>query len=263
MNLTIAEHVDILDSRDSMRKPMLAAIAMHAAIVATVVVSTYLNRSDPFGAKDVAGGAVAVQAVNTIPIQHHGAPNPVANESESQTPQAPAKPVERVKEVKPKPDAIELKVKQPKKKPAEVASEKQKFRSYKELEANQVTAKQAPQVSSPIYSAPQGSGNVGVGAHTIFGNRFAAYGSQIQQIVAGNWHTSDVDQKYQTAPQVVATFDLMRDGSIRNPQIAQSSGVPSLDFSVRRAILDSRFPPFPPGLDKNSVTVEFWFELKR
>jgi outer membrane biosynthesis protein TonB len=47
-------------------------------------------------------------------------------------------------------------------------------------------------------------------------------------------------------------------------QLLQTSGVPSLDFSVKRAILDaSPLPPIPPGFDRDSAKVEFTFELKR
>jgi TonB family protein len=263
MKLTMTEYVDILDSKESLRKPFLGAIALHASVVVTLVASNWLSHSESFGAPDVAGGAVAVQAVNTIPIQHHGAQNPLANDSQSEVPQTPAKPIDTVKPDKPKPDAVALKMKEPKKKLADVASEHQRFRPYKEIQQNQVTSKQAPQVSNPMFQAQPGSGNIGVGAHTTLGNRFAAYGSQVQQIVASNWHTNDVDAKYQTAPTVIATFDLMRDGSIRNLQISQTSGIQSLDLSVRRAILDSRFPPIPQEFDRDHATVEFSFELKR
>lgn len=263
MNLTITEHVDILDSRESVRKPMLAAIALHAGVILTLVVSSWVGRTVTFGASDVASGAVTVHSVNSIPIQHHGPQNPLANESKSEVPQTPAKPVDRTKDQKPKKDAIELKMKDAKKKPAPVASERQLYRPYKTLEENQVTSKAAPQVSSPMYAAQQGSGNVGVGTHTTLGSRFAAYGSQVQQIVASNWHTTDVDAKYQTAPVVIATFEISRDGTIGNLAILQTSGIQSLDFSVRRAILDSRLPPLPQTFDKDRATVEFWFELKR
>jgi TonB family protein len=62
---------------------------------------------------------------------------------------------------------------------------------------------------------------------------------------------------------VIATFELMRDGTVRGIRIAQSSRVPALDFSVRRAIEDAQLPPIPAEFDKSSATVEFSFELKR
>lgn len=257
-------HADILDSREPVRGALAGAIGLHAAIVLTAVLMNYLGRSEPLGSPDIAGGAVPVQAVNTIPIPHHGPTNPLANDSKSQAPlEDVSKPIERVKKEIEKPDAVPLKMKVPKKQ-AEKPQVMQHYRSYQALE-NQVKTRQAPQVSTPLYSAQQGSGNVGTGANTTLGTRCAAYATQIQQIVARNWNTGDVDARYSTAPVVIATFDLMRDGSVRSLAVLQGSGIPSLDFSVQRAIRDSHFPPIPAcaGFDKSYATVEFWFELKR
>jgi len=75
---------------------------------------------------------------------------------------------------------------------------------------------------------------------------------------------NEVDASLRTAPVVIATFDLMRDGSTRNVKILQRSGNLSLDNSVQRAILDaSPFPPIPAGFEHDFARVEFWFELKR
>jgi protein TonB len=148
--------------------------------------------------------------------------------------------------------------------PAYVASEHQKYRPFKQIDENQIFAKQAPQVSNPLFSAMPGSGRIGTGANTTLGNHFPGYAQQIQQLVAQKWHTSDVDARVQTAPIVIASFDLMRDGRIRNLRVVQQSGVSALDISAQRAILDaSPFPPIPAGFDKDSAHVEFTFELKR
>ena len=45
------------------------------------------GRSEMFGAKDAGGGAIGVEAVNTIPLLHSGAQNPLANDTQSQVPQ--------------------------------------------------------------------------------------------------------------------------------------------------------------------------------
>ena len=107
-----------------------------------------------------------------------------------------------------------------------MASEHQKFRPFKEIDQNQVFAKQAPQVSNPLFSAMPGSGRIGTGANTTLGTRFAGYAQQIQQLVAQKWHTSDVDARVQTAPIVIASFDLMRDGRIRNLRVCSKAAFP-------------------------------------
>ncbi|HUA82703.1 MAG TPA: TonB C-terminal domain-containing protein [Bryobacteraceae bacterium] len=260
----MTQHADILDSQEPVRGAFVGAVGLHVTIVLTAVLVNWMGRSEPLGAPDVAGGAVPVQAVNTIPIPHHGPTNPLANDSKSEAPlPAVSKPIPRVQKEIPKPDAVPLKMKTPKK-VADKPQVVQHYRSYQALE-NQVTTREAPQVSTPMYSAQQGSGNVGTGANTTLGTRCAAYATQIQQIVARNWNTTDVDARYTTAPVVIATFDLMRDGGVRSLAVLQGSGITALDFSVQRAIRDSHFPPIPPcaGFDKNYATVEFWFELKR
>jgi protein TonB len=68
----------------------------------------------------------------------------------------------------------------------------------------------------------------------------------------------------QTAPVVIATFDLARNGNVSNLKLLQTSNNSALDFSVKRAIQDaSPFPPMPNCIDKDTARVEFNFELKR
>ncbi len=256
---------DILDNSESMRGAFFAAVALHATAVAGLALYGWMaSHTESFGAKD-AGGAIGIEAVNSIPIPHHGEQNPLANDTKSEVPQTPAKPLERVKEEKlPPPDAVRLKTRAVKKPPAQVASEHQRFRPFDQLEKNQVTSRQAPAISNPLYAATPGAGRVGTGMKTTLGDRFAGYSAQIQELVAQKWRTGDVDARIQTAPLIIATFDLMRDGSIRNLQILQRSGIPALDFSVQRAILEaSPFPPIPAGFDRDYAKVEFTFELKR
>jgi TonB family protein len=255
---------DILDQRDPIRGPFLGAVTLHAMIFTAIAVSGWIgSHTDSFGDRN-AGGIVGIEAVSTIPIPHQGPQNPVANESESEVPQAKTKPLERVKEEKPPPDAVPLKSRKVKKTPAEIASTTNRFRPFDQLDQNQLTTKNAPQVQTPLFSAKSGSGQVGTGANTTLGFRFGGYAAQIQQLIAQHWRTSDVDPRIQTATPVIATFELLRDGNIRNLQILQGSNISSLDFSVKRAILDaSPFPPIPPGFEKDYAKVEFIFELKR
>ncbi len=256
-------HPDILDQPEPLNRAFVAALTLHVTLLAGMGIYGWVSsHHESFGAPDAGGGAIGIEAVKSIPLLHSGAQNPVANDTESQVPQQPAKPVEREKEEKVSPNAVALKMK--KRLPAYVASEHQIYRPFKEIDQNQVFAKQAPQVSNPLFSAMPGSGRIGTGANTTLGTRFAGYAQQIQQLVAQKWHTNDVDAHVQTAPLVIASFDLMRDGRIRNLRVVQQSGISALDYSVQRAILEaSPFPPIPAGFDKDSARVEFTFELKR
>ena len=54
-------------------------------------------------------------------------------------------------------------------------------------------------------------------------------------------------------PMVVITFEISRDGSVKNPQIAQRSGNSTLDFSALRAVTDAGpFPPLPSNYSGSS-----------
>jgi protein TonB len=259
------EHAATFEPRDPMRGAFGVALTLHAGIIAVLALHAWwVGRGEQFGDQNPGPGAVTIQAVNTIPIPHQGETNPLANDTQSELPQEKTKPVDRAKEQVEKPNAVALKMKDSKTKKAPDQSQHQKFRPYDELAKNQLTSNLPQQVSNPMFANTAGAGRVGTSASTTFGARFGGYAAQIQQIVAQHWRTGDVDARLQTAPVVIATFDLMKDGTIRNIAILQRSGNPALDSSVQRAILDSNpLPPFPPGLDKSSARVEFTFELKR
>jgi len=250
---------------DRMRGAFLVALAMHAAMIGGFIYSGWLAaHGSVFGAPDAGGASVAIEAVNSIPLPHANGPqNPLASDTDSEVPQAPVKPAERIKEEKPPPDAVALKSRTAKKTTADIASDKNKFRPFKDIDPYQVYSKSAPAVSNPIFSAT-GAGHVGMGPHTTLGDKFAGYAAQIQQLIASHWNTSNVDASVRTAPTVIVTFDLMRDGSVRNVHILQGSGVSPLDASVERAISDaSPLPALPPTFDRDHASIESWFELKR
>jgi protein TonB len=74
----------------------------------------------------------------------------------------------------------------------------------------------------------------------------------------------EIDPRISAANRVYVTFDVARDGSPRNVQVEQSSGVPSLDQSAVRALqrIDT-FGPLPSDYSGNKVSVEFWFDYNR
>jgi protein TonB len=75
-----------------------------------------------------------------------------------------------------------------------------------------------------------------------------------------------LDPRLNSAPQVVVTFTIQRDGSVTaaSVRLAQRSGNAALDYSAQRAILDSApFPALPAQYPRNDADVEFVFELRR
>jgi protein TonB len=109
----------------------------------------------------------------------------------------------------------------------------------------------------------QGANGVGMEGNSVLGTRFGAYADRVIQLVSEKWQTNGLGALH-TAPLVIVTFDIQRDGSVRNVQIAQRSGNGTLDVSAQRAVIDAApFPPLPAGYDKNEASVELRFQLKR
>ena len=201
---------------------------------------------------------MAVNSVKSIPLpSRSGRVNPVANDTESQVPQAP-KP-EPKKQVKvPEEKAIPLKSRTAQKQPKQQAQ--QRYRP-EPLRENQVTAAEAPAVRTPMFQKP-GGGAVGVGQNSALGSRFGAYADLVAQRVTEKWQNSALAG--QSAPMAIITFDIQRDGSIRNAKVAQPSGNSTMDYSALRAVMDAApFPPLPSEFDRNQANVELQFQLKR
>jgi periplasmic protein TonB len=97
-----------------------------------------------------------------------------------------------------------------------------------------------------------------------FGARYAWYVNVVRQKVADNWRRYEIDPSIPSAPRVYITFEIARSGEPQNVQVAQSSGIPSLDISAVRALqrIDT-FGPLPGDYSGGRVSVEFWFEYKK
>jgi len=256
------EPVDILDQRDPLGAPFAGSLLIHAGVVAVLFLSwVWLNRHrDTLGDVNPAGGpAYAVSAVHNIPIPRHEAPtNPVANDTQSQVPTAPAK--QTVEKKAPVPDKNAFEIAEKKKKQAERQTKQQTYQQP--TPRNQVFSERQA-LSNPMYGGPAGGGQVGVGPNTPLGNnRLGWYAQMIRDRIAQNWNTNGLAANTQTAPAIVG-FIIMRDGSVRNPQIVQTSGNPSIDNTALRAVYQANpLPPLPPQIAENSITAQFTFNLR-
>ena len=259
---------DILDVRESLRRPLLGSLGLHAgvaALIALLGVANFAKRDQWGDPNSKGGGAVGVTVVKSIPITGHEGPmNRVANDSKSQVPEPLTKPDKKSKTAeKEEEDALPLKSKHPRK-----SSSSDNYRNPRTNPSpqsdNQLTSRVGQAASSPLYAPAPGSGGVGVGDGTPFGSRFGAYVALIQDRVAQRWHTEQVDARIRTLPAAIVTFDIQRNGQVTNFKVVQSSGNVSLDYSARRAVLEaSPFEPLPAAYSGSSATIEFWFSLKR
>jgi periplasmic protein TonB len=254
------QHADILDQQESLRGWLVQSMLLHGVLAGAFILASirFQHLREVWGSANTsAGTAVAINSVKTIPLPSRaGHVNPVANDTESQVPQAP-KP-EPKKQTKAPDDAIPLKSRLAKKQPRPESL--QRYRPQPPA-PNQVFSREPPAAVSPMFEKP-GSGGVGVGPNSTFGNQFGGYADLVIQRVTQKWQTSGLAGMH--LPMVVITFDILRDGSVKNPQIAQRSGNSTLDYSALRAVMDAApFPALPPGYSGSSTNVELRFQLQR
>jgi len=263
----MAPRVDILDQPDALRKPLMGSLVLHAAVFATLLLWGVANmgRHEMWGDANSGGpGSIAINVVNKIPLpSRSGIVNPLANDTESAVPTPPpaAKAERRVPAEEP--DAIPIKSRAHRKPSLVAKSAQNTWRAKQQDQPNQLYSQSGPALVSPMVGQT-GSGGVGVGIGSPFGNRFGNYVTVLRQRISEKWRTGDVDPRIRTAPRVIVTFDLLRGGTVRDVRIAQPSGNNVLDYSAQRAIYDaSPFPPLPGGYERSDAVIEIWFELRR
>jgi protein TonB len=120
-----------------------------------------------------------------------------------------------------------------------------------------------PAISYGQFARGDGTGAIGVG-EGAFGERYGRYVESITRRISENWLQSLISADVRAAPRIYVSFDILRDGSIVNERIEESSGIPSLDRSAMRAIFASNpLAPLPSDFRGRSVSVRFWFEYNR
>lgn len=261
----MAPHVDILDDRESLRNPFIASVMFHVGVLAILIGwSTYSNVNKIVLGTETPGygnNTVSVDAVRTIPLpQHRGHLNPVANDTENQVPQhAVQKPQPKTRLPEPK-DAVRLPSRVPEK-PENKNYALQKYRAQP-LRENQVTGSTAPAAVSPMIQKPGSSAGVGINPNSLVGTMFGGYAQALMEAVARHWNTGGLIGVQ--APMVIVNVDIMRNGSIRNPQLAQRSGNSTLDYSALRAVTDAApFPPLPQEYSGSYLNIDFRFQLQK
>jgi periplasmic protein TonB len=263
----VTAHVDILDARESWRKPLLLSLALHGSLVAAIAVGGFAgNRPrELWGSPNSLGGSsVGITPVSQIPLPARGGPvNPLANDTESRVPEPPPSKRQAKRQAERDAAAIALKSKSQPKRPARNDPTTQRSNLKSPESPGQLYSSTGRALSSPLVGQT-GSGGVGMGQGGALGSRFGAYRDLMERKVGSKWRTNDVDSRLQTAPTVIVTFTIHRDGSVSELRTEQSSGNNALDYAAQRAIYEAApFPPLPAAYDRNEARVEFWFQLTR
>lgn len=257
---------DILDDRERLRQPLVLSCVLHAGVAASVLLGGMVLNTprvlmgDP---NSMGGAAYAVSSVSTIPMPaSRGPANPLANDTPSQIPDAPSKAAPRKAAEREDERAIALKGKTAPVKRANPAWTPP--RKLPPIELPPVTTSTGAQSSSQMFAPAPGSGGVGVGTGAPFGQRFGGYAALLRDKVARYWRTDDVDPHVKSAPEIVLTFEILRNGTVRNVRLEQRSGILALDNSAQRAVLNAApFPELPADFERDAAQIEFRFQLKR
>ena len=243
--------------------------AFHVFLAAMFVVSAiYSGRGALWGGGSGAGGAVQVTLVGSLPAIPMPSPSVVTSSRvvdvthglyKSQPPPKISYP----------PDAVKLPQFRKEKRPVYKSPRPSRILKNKaQPPPNAVPYGQggAPQALYSTFTMGQKTqGGLSVGAPGGgFGNLFPWYVTAVQRRVSSNWLQSTVNPTLQWAPRAVIDFEILRDGTIVNVQVLQSSGYSSVDLSAVRAIESSSpLAPLPGAYTGSYVNVEFWFDFRR
>jgi len=78
----------------------------------------------------------------------------------------------------------------------------------------------------------------------------------IERRIEANWIPPESNFRFKT----VVSFQVLRDGSIRNSKISQTSGDRDFDNGAMRALSRSKLSPLPNSILGDSIDITFTFE---
>jgi TonB family protein len=252
----------------SLKKPFFWSVAFHVALFGSLTVSTIFSHSgDMWGSGG--GGAVSVGLVAKLPGITLPRPEAV---TQSQVVDTTKGLYKAEPQPKPKEDPTVTKLPDFKKEKAPhiVSRPSKVFEDKAPPPTNAVPYGQGGAPSLPYSSSfamagpSQGAMGFSGGGGGDFAGRFRSYVDGVQNRISSNWLQSTVDQSIRWAPRAEFAFQIMRDGTVANIQMTQSSGNRSVDNSMLRAIQSSNpLSPLPSNYSGSYVAVTFYFDFHR
>ena len=220
----------------SLRQFLIYSVIMHASLAVVVVVSAYIQyRGSPWGGigGDLGGTKVSLVSSPGIPMPKES----VVTESKAVDPTKGLHKEEPVKPPEPKTDATKI----------------PKFEKEKRLPPTRPSRTLDNKTPPPDNAVPYGKGGnpdlptgqsqtPGVGSAggavsgqggTDFTTRYGWYIAAAKRRVAPNWNTLFLDPAVRSSRTLhcVISFTILRDGTIKNLRVEQSSGNSSWDTS--------------------------------
>ena len=162
-----------------------------------------------------------------------------------------------------------------------------KIKAPRKAEPPKVKAEKTDQKLQPMASQPGVTGGTGEGPSDAAGGaggtggipgggggaggsgflddatfQYAWYLSNMTSIFGRNW-ARPIKPDLDRTLRAVVHFRVLKDGTLAEIELEQSSGDPVLDRSALRAVQDSNpLPPLPYQYGKDSLGVHFFFDLK-
>ncbi len=254
----------------SLRTPLFFSALLHILLFTSLIISTMLSRTGEVWGGPGDGGATRIGLVGNVPgisLPHPDVVTPNRNVDETK---GLYKDEPKPKPPEPEPNTTKL-PEFAKEKPQKVYSRPSKvLENPVQPPPNAVPygAGGTPDMPYAHFSMGGGTaaglGTTGPGGGGDFGSRYSWYVEAVRNRISSNWLISTIDPTVRIAPRAVISFQVLRDGSIANIQVTQSSGNRSVDDSGRRAILSSSpLPALPSDYRGSNINVEFWFDFHR
>jgi len=251
----------------SLKQFFYISMIAHLTFCALAALGYYFsNRGANWGGP---GGSVTVGLVGSVPAIPLPRPdvvseNRVVDESKGLFKSEPVAPP------KPPPDAIPIPKFEKNKPPKYVTRPSKVLENPHPPPQNAIPYGGGGTPAVPTTSFAMGAGTTQAGMAFSgagggdFGSRFSWYVEAVQRRVSSNWLQSTVDPSVSASPRVIVTFTILRNGTVTNVQIIQSSNNYSVDSSATRAVKESSpLAALPPEYSGSTVNVEFWFDFHR
>jgi protein TonB len=251
----------------SLKQFVYISMIVHVTLCALAVLYAYFtDRGANWGGP---GGSITVGLVGNVPAIPLPRPdvvsdNRVVDESKGLFKSEPAAPP------KPPPDAVPIPKFEKNKPPKYITKPSKVLENPTPPPQNAIPygGGGTPTIPTTSFAIGPGSTQAGMAFSGMgggdFGSRFSWYVDAVQRRISGNWLQSTVDPSVGSAPRVVVVFTILRNGTVTNVQVTQSSNNDSVDSSATRAVKDSSpLAPLPPEYSGSNVNVEFWFDYHR
>jgi TonB family protein len=254
---------------DGLKKPLVWSAVFHAALFGSLPVSTlFSRRGDAWGSAG-GDGSVSVGVVAKLPGIMLPRPDAVTQSQVVDTSKGlyKAEPLPKPKE---DPDVQKIPEFTKEKAPKIISKPSKVFEDKTPPPTNAVPYGQggAPSLPYSSFAMNDGPSQGGMGFNGPgggdFAGKFPSYVDAVRNRISSNWLQSTVDPSIRWAPRSQFTFQILKDGTVTNVQMTQSSGNRSVDNSALRAILSSSpVSPLPSSYSGSSVTVDFYFDFRR